>query len=160
MPDIAAARGIVIPPAYRRTRIRPKLAGDELIQRGLLGLVMLYLVVALVLPLSLVGMKALQTFHFPLQQVSVEFRKDGAWTPQGTLADWALKSGFVQNPDLMPSERSRIEPAAIIPNASAATSRPCASATPRPPAASSSSAASRRSARPWRWRRPISAPCR
>ena len=115
MPDIAAARGIVIPSTYRRTRIRPKIAGDELIQRGLLGLVMLYLVVALVLPLSLVGIKALQTFHFPLEQISVEFRKDGAWTAQGTLAEWAQKSGFAQNPDVMPSERSRIEPAAIIP---------------------------------------------
>ena len=115
MPDIAAARGIVLPSAHRGTRIRPKVAGDELIQRGLLGLVMLYLLVALVLPLSLVGMKALQTFSFPLEQVSVEFRKDGAWTPQGTLADWAQKSGFAQNPDLMPSERSRIEPASIIP---------------------------------------------
>ena len=115
MPDIAAARGIVVPSAHRGTRIRPKVAGDELIQRGLLGLVMLYLLVALVLPLSLVGIKALQTFHFPLEQISVDFRKDGAWVQQGTLADWAQKSGFTQNPDLMPSERSRIEPASIIP---------------------------------------------
>lgn len=115
MPDIAAARGIVVPSTHRPTRIRPKIAGDERIQRGLLGLVMLYLVIALVLPLSLVGMKALQTFNFPLAEISVEFRRDGVWTAQGTLADWAEKSGFTQNPDLMPNERSRVEPAAIIP---------------------------------------------
>ena len=115
MPDIAAARGIVVPSTQRGARIKPKIAGDELIQRGLLGLVMLYLLVALVLPLSLVGLKALQTFNFPLQSIVVEFQKDGSWTPQGTLADWAQKSGFARNPDIMPSERSRIEPASIIP---------------------------------------------
>ncbi len=115
MSDIAAARGVIIGGGRTGARIRPKMARDELIQRGLLLVVILYLVVTLVVPLSLVGIKAVQTFSFPLQEIKVDFHKDGVWSPQGTLADWAEKSGYKPNPDLMPSERSRLEPASIVP---------------------------------------------
>jgi iron(III) transport system permease protein len=115
MSDIAAARGVLFGGKYAAPRIRPRISGDEIVQRSLLVLVILYLFVTLVAPLSLVGVKALQTFSFPLDRVTVEFQRAGQWSQQGTLASWAAKSGFQQNPDIRPSERSRLDPSSIIP---------------------------------------------
>lgn len=115
MPGIAAARDGLPGSRSAAPRIRPKIAGDEIVQRSLLVLVILYLFLAFVAPLALVGVKALQTFGFPLSRITVEFQQAGQWSRQGTLADWAEKSGFRQNPDLRPSERSRLEPSSIIP---------------------------------------------
>ncbi|WP_315836652.1 putative 2-aminoethylphosphonate ABC transporter permease subunit [Bradyrhizobium prioriisuperbiae] len=95
-------------------RVRPRLSQDEALQRGLLGWVILYLVCALLIPLGMVGMKAFQTFSFRLDQVEVEFQRDGRWGERATLADWAARSNYIVNGGLRASERTRELPSKII----------------------------------------------
>lgn len=96
-----------------------RLAGEfnreALVKKVLLLLVIAYLLISLVLPLSYVLAKSLQVFEFKLNLIEVEFDYGGGFTPQGTLQDWADKYDYVINDNLKASERSREQAVRIIP---------------------------------------------
>lgn len=98
-----------------RRRIRPKAARDELWQRGLIVVVIAYLVVTLALPLAMVFAKSLQEYRFRPDQVTIAFGTTQGFGPERSLQDWLDATGAEANDGLRPSERSRLQPARIIP---------------------------------------------
>ncbi len=95
--------------------IKAKLSRDDYSMRGLIVVIIVYLAFALIVPLLLVLTKSVQTYHFTLDQVEVEFFRDGAWVERATLADWVERSDYEVNHGLRASERTREQPAQIIP---------------------------------------------
>lgn len=92
---------------------KPKLVNDQRIQQTLVLIIVLYLLVTLVLPLSFVFVKAMQTYQFTPAQITISMQKDGQWSELRTLASWLQLSGYRMNP--APSERSREQITKIIP---------------------------------------------
>lgn len=115
MSNLAAERGILLGSRHADGGIRPKIAKDELLQRGLLLVIIAYLFFALLVPLALVGIKSVQVFSFPLNRISIEFKQNGNWSERRSLASWAEQSGFNLNADIKPGERSRLDVASVIP---------------------------------------------
>ena len=103
------------PPAARAKPIKVKLSRDDYSMRGLILVIIAYLLFALIIPLSLVLIKSVQTYAFTLDQVEVEFYRGGTWGERATLADWVERSGYEINHGLRASERTREQPAGIIP---------------------------------------------
>lgn len=101
--------------AVHRGTLSVSRSADDIGQGGLLAVIILYLVLALVLPVSMVVYKSLQTYSFTLDQVEIEFNRDGQWGERQTLQAWVDRSGYVINDGIRPSERTRIQPARIIP---------------------------------------------
>lgn len=88
---------------------------EELVKKVLLGLVILYLLISLVLPLSYVVSKSLQVFEFKLDLIEIEFDYGSGFEAKGTLQDWAEQYNYVVNDNLRASERSREQIVRIIP---------------------------------------------
>lgn len=91
------------------------LSREEVVKRVLLILVVLYLFIALVLPLGYVVTKSLQVFEFKLNLVSLEFDDGSGFRSQGTLQDWADRYQYAVNDNLRASERSREQAVRLIP---------------------------------------------
>lgn len=98
-----------------RRRIRPKPARDELWQRGLILVVIAYLLVALALPLGMVFVKSLQEYRFQPDQVTIAFGTAQGFGPERSLQEWLDRTGAQANDGMRPSERTRLQPARIIP---------------------------------------------
>lgn len=94
---------------------RLRLAADLWAVRGFVLAVVLYLVVALALPLATLLVKSFEVYTFELDRVAVEFRRAGVWEPQGTVADWVERTGYRVNDGLRPSQRTREPLARILP---------------------------------------------
>lgn len=94
---------------------RLRMAADLWAARGVALAIALYLVLALALPLTILLIKSFQVYSFAFDQVALEFRRGGVWQPQGTVADWVARTGYVANDGLRPSERSREPLARILP---------------------------------------------
>ena len=100
----------------------PRLAidGEALLQRGLLLVVIAYLVVALVLPLLVMVGKSLQTYDFAFDRIAVEMDRGAGFEPARTLEDWRAEAGYTPNDGLRAGERSRESVARIIPRSARA----------------------------------------
>jgi iron(III) transport system permease protein len=110
--DIKAA--IVIGATQAQTQgLKPALSSDQKVQRSLVWLVVLYLLVTLVLPLTMVFVKAMQTYQFAVADIAVSMQRDDQWSEPRSLATW-LQDGQDQL-NREPSERSREQITKIIP---------------------------------------------
>lgn len=94
---------------------KPKMARDEIAQRGLVLIVIAYLFVGLVLPIGTVFIKAAEEYVFSPAQVEIAFQRDGAWEEPRTLQSWLDETGEDINDGLRPSERTRAQIVNIIP---------------------------------------------
>ncbi len=103
-----------LPPVAGKRRSR-SFDTDALLQRGLLLLVIGYLVVGLLIPLVVMGAKSLQTYDFTLDRIQVELDRGHGYEPARTLEDWRVQTGHKLNDGLRPGERSRESVARIIP---------------------------------------------
>ena len=106
---------LTAPPLAGGTRRRRAFDSDALLQRGLLLLVIAYLVVGLLIPLLVMGAKSLQTYDFRLDLVSVEMDRGQGFEPARTLQDWRGTDSEPLNDGLRPGERSRESVARLIP---------------------------------------------
>ncbi len=88
---------------------------DAWLTRGFILAIMLYLVVALALPLFMVLKKSFDVYAFTPAKVRVAFHREGGWEPGRTLAEWIEETGFVLNDGMRASERSRERLVRIIP---------------------------------------------
>ncbi len=88
---------------------------DAWLTRGFILAIMLYLVVALALPLWTVFQKSVEVYGFTPEKVTVAFFREGRWEPPRSLADWIAETGYRLNDGLRASERSRERLVAIIP---------------------------------------------
>ena len=104
---------VASPPAPLRRLLASR--ADAWLTRGFILAIMLYLVVALALPLWTVFKKSVEVYAFAPEKVALEFYRDGQWQPTGTLAEWIAETGYVLNDGLRPSERSRERLVRIIP---------------------------------------------
>ncbi len=98
-----------------RRRIQPKAAKDEFWQRGLILIVIAYLLVGLVLPITMVFTKSLQNYEFTPEQVTVAFATDDGFGPARSLQSWYDETGAEVNGGLRPTERTRLQIVKIIP---------------------------------------------
>ncbi len=94
---------------------RLRLAADLWAVRGFALVIVLYLVVALALPLATLLVKSFEVYGFAFDRVALEFYRGGVWEPQGTVADWVARTGYVANDGVRPSERTRERLARILP---------------------------------------------
>ncbi len=94
---------------------KPRLARDEYTQRTLILIVIAYLFVGLVLPISMVFMKSLEQYVFTPSEIEISFQRNGVWEDPKTLQDWIDETGHIVNDGLRPSERTRLQIVRIIP---------------------------------------------
>lgn len=100
-----------------RRRIKPKPAKDEIWQRGLIVVLVAYLLVALAIPLLMVFSKSLQEYRFQPDTINIAFSTGEGYGPARSLQDWLDDDGSLVNDGMRPSERTRLQPARIIPKA-------------------------------------------
>ncbi len=100
-----------VPPA----RAGLALKADVWLTRGFIVAIVLYLVVALALPLATLLQKSFEVYEFRPEKVALAFYRDGAWQEAGRLSDWIERRGYVLNDGLRASERSRERFVDIIP---------------------------------------------
>lgn len=108
--DLAAG---AVPAGARAPRLR--VSRDDYVQRGLIVILVAYLVVGLLLPLAMVFVKSLQTYDFAPGRIEIAFQREGAWEAPRSLEDWLARSGYRLNDGLRPSERTREQIVRIIP---------------------------------------------
>ena len=80
-----------------------------------IGLLALYLIVALVFPLAMVFSKALQEYRFVPSQIEIAFQQNGVYGDARTLQSWIDETGYVVNDGLRASERTRLQIVRVIP---------------------------------------------
>jgi len=92
---------------------KPVLSADQKVQRTLVWLVVIYLLATLILPLTMVFIKAMQTYQFVPADITVSMKIDDQWQEPRSLGSWLQSSDYVMN--ARPSERSREQITRIIP---------------------------------------------
>jgi iron(III) transport system permease protein len=96
-------------------RIKPKVSRDDWAMRAFMLVIMVYLIVALALPVGWMMSKSFEAYEYGLTEIEVEFQRDGVWTERMTLQDWADRLGEPVNDGLRPSERTRLAVTKVIP---------------------------------------------
>lgn len=100
------------------TKTTPKIKprdNEALVRKGLLLIVVAYLLFALVIPLFFVVGKSLQSFEFMPSQVGVAMNNGQGFEQEQSLQDWIDKSNYQINDGVRPSEISSIALVKIIP---------------------------------------------
>ncbi|GBD45158.1 Sulfate transport system permease protein CysW [bacterium HR40] len=93
---------------------RHRLAVDLWLARALFWALVLWLVVALALPLFALLRKSFEVYRFSFAEVALEVQRNGVWQPQGTLAEWVARHPLPEDGP-RPTERSRQPLARLLP---------------------------------------------
>lgn len=99
-------------------RIRPRLSRDDVIMRGYILVIALYLIVALALPLYAMLSKAFSAYHFDLGAYELQVSDaQGNWTTPITTAEALNDEGsFVSEDELSTSSDGRLSPTVFFPD--------------------------------------------
>lgn len=89
--------------------------GEALIRKGLLFIVIAYLLVALVIPLFFVVLKSLQKFDFHSDKITISMDAGQGFNNSKTLQDWINETNYQVNDGLRASEISSLSLSRIIP---------------------------------------------
>ena len=115
--------------------IRAKLGRDDWTLRILIGLVGLYLLATLALPLYAILAKSATVYNFRFAEIGIEQEADGAWQDLGSAADWVEDLAAPVNDGRSPTARTRLPAREIFPKNHFAKVRSFASRIGRRPAA-------------------------
>lgn len=88
---------------------------EALVRKGLLFIVIAYLLIALVIPLFFVVGKSLQSFQFMPASVTVSMDRGQGFEPARRLQDWLDEGSYEMNDGVRPSEISSVALAKMIP---------------------------------------------
>lgn len=88
---------------------------DSAVRKGLLFIVIAYLLFALVIPLFFVVGKSLQSFRFFPELITIEMDRGSGFTEKQSLSDWLLKTDKKINDGIRASQTSNVSLARIIP---------------------------------------------
>ncbi len=94
---------------------RAKLGRDDWTVRILIGLVALYLLATLALPLYAILAKSATVYDFRFDQIEIEQGTGDSWQTLGTAADWVGKLEGPVNKGLTPTARTRLPAHQIFP---------------------------------------------
>ena len=97
----------------RAAKRRP--SGEDWVARGLVLVVVAYLIAALALPLFTIGAKSAQVYRCDLEAVSIALRTADGWQTPRSLQSWVDETGYEVNSGLRASERSREQVLRIVP---------------------------------------------
>lgn len=96
-------------------RIRPKLGRDDWAMRAFMGVIGLYLLIALAFPLYAMLSKSFEAYQFRLDRIAIEVATDGEWRPVGTVQDWADRLAKPVNGGRTPTARTRLPATRLAP---------------------------------------------
>ncbi len=95
--------------------VKRQVSGEDWVARGLVLIVVAYLVAALALPLFTIAAKSAQVYRFDLAAVSIALRTADGWQAPRSLQSWVDETGHAVNSGLRASERSREQVLQIVP---------------------------------------------
>lgn len=99
-------------------RIRPRLSRDDVIMRGYILVIALYLIIALAMPLYAMLSKAFTAYRFDLTAFEMQVSDaDGIFTnPPATFAALNQAGSYVSEEDLSTSSEGRLAPTLFVPD--------------------------------------------
>ncbi|MEZ5931591.1 MAG: putative 2-aminoethylphosphonate ABC transporter permease subunit [Alphaproteobacteria bacterium] len=95
--------------------IRAKLGRDDWTLRILIGLVALYLLVTLALPLYAILAKSATVYDFRFAEIGIERGAPGTWEDLGTAEDWVGRLPAPVNDGRSPTARTRLPASEMFP---------------------------------------------
>ena len=98
-------------------RRRPKAGRDDWTMRALMGVIGLYLLVALALPLYAMLSKSFETYAFSLAELELQVNDGSGWGPVQTAADRAFELGLPVAEEPRSSANDRLTMRALFPDA-------------------------------------------
>ena len=100
----------------RRGHVRVRLSRDDWHMRALIGVIGLYLVVTLALPLYTMLGKSFSTYQFDLGAYSFQADEGGGWGPERTAAELNALTGAFADNDLRAIGDARLAPTEFFPD--------------------------------------------
>ncbi len=101
--------------AVARGGVRLKLSRDDWIMRAFMGVIGLYLLVALAFPLYAMLSKSLQTYHFDLTDIEIEADDGAGWMSKGGVRELAIAKGKLDPEDGAITANHRLSAASVMP---------------------------------------------
>lgn len=98
-------------------RRRPKAGRDDWTMRALMGVIGLYLLVALALPLYAMLSKSFETYAFSLSELELQVNDGSGWGPVQNAADRAFELGLPVAEEPRSSANDRLTMRALFPDA-------------------------------------------
>lgn len=98
--------------------LRPRLATDDFVKRGLIAVIALYLIVALAAPLYVLLSKSVSTYYFDLAQFEVQQSDETGtqWSPPKTVAALNAEVGAYTAEDLRTGSDGRLSLTKLYPD--------------------------------------------